>query len=555
MRPQSLASSLIVLQAIASVVSRPYSDDSEAVCFTYFSTYLEPIFSSVCLNTPTSPVATTAESSTNLSGSVSETDSVSSNPSFPVSKFTIRTDVSGTTFSTDPASSPPSSFSSISVSGPPSSFFTTSTPGISTSASTAQFSVTGSSSSPSPSVFVPATQPLIFLVVPGPTIFKRILRKRIIEGFVVQNTNEDRQDCNSAKRFDLISEQLLIDGEPVYYSGEDYKLLNAGGSQPVGSVTTTFSVSTGILQFSNPILPGNQASFCQDRNSQVYITFASRPPDCDPVSLLAYTVEQCQNGQILVPSSSSQDSSGSSAANLSDTGLSSRPISDFTTSASSLVPQESSTSTRTTSAISSTTLGSVTAPSPLPSLSSSSSSIQSASPSSSSSSLSSSFSPSSVLFSSSSTTGSLTQAPTPTSSFSPVSTSSPSITTSSSSSSATSSSLSSSPTTISSSTLATSSSSSTTESSSSLSVESTSTYTTSTSSSTTSSTTTSSTSSSTTSTDPEPTFCGTGRAIMKRAKAYQERNPTSQLPETIESFFLWIQPRKKLDFWLQKLKS
>lgn len=88
MRLQSLVSTLIVPQAIASVVSRPYSeDDLEAVCFTYFSTYLEPIFSPVCPDTTTSSVATTAESSTVLSGSASETGSASSNPSFPVSKM------------------------------------------------------------------------------------------------------------------------------------------------------------------------------------------------------------------------------------------------------------------------------------------------------------------------------------------------------------------------------------------------------------------------------------------------------------------------------------
>ncbi|KAF5523290.1 hypothetical protein CGCA056_v005516 [Colletotrichum aenigma] len=190
-----------------------------------------------------------------------------------------------------------------------------------------QFSTTSSNSVPLPSESAATVQPLIFLVVPGPTLVKRSLRRRVLGGFVVENTNENRQDCNNAKPYDLAFGQLSIDGVPVFYAGESYKLLNAGGTPPVDSVTTTFSVSEGVLQFSNTILPVDQASFCQDRTAQVYITFASRPPNCDPVSLVAYTVEQCQNGQIVVPSSSSQDmgSSRLSATSSSLVGSSSSP--------------------------------------------------------------------------------------------------------------------------------------------------------------------------------------------------------------------------------------
>ncbi|KAK2764153.1 hypothetical protein CKAH01_15830 [Colletotrichum kahawae] len=99
--------------------------------------------------------------------------------------------------------------------------------------------------------------------------------------------------------YDLAFGQLSYDGVPVFYAGENFKLLNARETPPVNSVTTTFSVSEGILQFSNPILPVDQASFCQDQTAQIYITFASRPPNCDPVSLVAYTGEINQNLKVL----------------------------------------------------------------------------------------------------------------------------------------------------------------------------------------------------------------------------------------------------------------
>ncbi|KAL0937978.1 uncharacterized protein CTRU02_207709 [Colletotrichum truncatum] len=259
MKPQFLVSSFLVPHIIASAVAPPDSENDPAtVCFTYFSTYLEPILSSVCPNTTTtSSVGTGIKASTDLSGGASQTLSTSTGPAPPLQS---------------------SSSSLISASGLPSSSFTTSTPGISTSTNTAL-----SSSSPS------ALQPLIFLVIPGSTLKKRSLSKRIVGGFVAQNTNGDRQNCNSADVYNLAFGRLLFNGVPVYYSGENYKLLNAGSTPPENAITTTFSISGGILRFSNPVLPVDQASFCQDNNAQVYITFASRPPNCEPVALIAYT--------------------------------------------------------------------------------------------------------------------------------------------------------------------------------------------------------------------------------------------------------------------------
>ncbi|KAL0766006.1 hypothetical protein CaCOL14_011204 [Colletotrichum acutatum] len=94
------------------------------------------------------------------------------------------------------------------------------------------------------------------------------------------------------------------------------------GMRPNNAITTTFNVFDGILRFYHPSLPGSQASFCQDATGQVHVTFTSRPPDCDPVSLLAYGVDLCQNGQIQLPSSSSQGITTSITANSNPVGVS-----------------------------------------------------------------------------------------------------------------------------------------------------------------------------------------------------------------------------------------
>ncbi|KAF4895022.1 hypothetical protein CGCF415_v012131 [Colletotrichum fructicola] len=277
--------------------------------------------------TDTSAITSSTGPSPPLRPSSFLTSASSSISTFTFPTSTLLTNKSSAASSIGPVLSLRSS-SLTSPSGPLSSAIT-SRSDISGLSSPTQFTTvsSSSSSSPLPSGSAANVQPLIFLIVPGPTLVKRSLRRRVLGGFVVENTNEDRQDCNNAKPYDLAFGQLSIDGVPVFYAGESYKLLNAGGIPPVDSVITTFSVSEGTLQFSNPILPVDQASFCQDRTARVYITFASRPPNCDPVSLVAYTVEQCQNGQIVARSSSSQDmdSSRLSATSSSLIGSSSSP--------------------------------------------------------------------------------------------------------------------------------------------------------------------------------------------------------------------------------------
>ncbi|KAG7046760.1 peptidase s8 and s53 subtilisin kexin sedolisin [Colletotrichum scovillei] len=145
-------------------------------------------------------------------------------------------------------------------------------------------------SGPSTSTSAQVAETVIFFVTPGPpTTVKRNLKKRMPGGFVNHNTNADRQSCNTATVFTLIAGQLLDGGVPVHYSpGESHRPFSAGETPPNNAITTTFDVYQGVLRFYHPSLPGIQASFCQDATGQVHVTFTSRPPDCEPVSLLAY---------------------------------------------------------------------------------------------------------------------------------------------------------------------------------------------------------------------------------------------------------------------------
>lgn len=145
------------------------------------------------------------------------------------------------------------------------------------------------SSSPTPSI--PEIRQVILFVNPsiGP---RRYIRKRAPTGFL--NTDEDtsQQRCDNATIFTLASGELSENnGVPVYYSpGDNYKQLRSTTSLPdgVSAITTTFADNEGVLEFSNSSLPGGRATFCEDEFGDVYITFTSSPPSCEPVLLTTY---------------------------------------------------------------------------------------------------------------------------------------------------------------------------------------------------------------------------------------------------------------------------
>ncbi|CAG1984229.1 unnamed protein product [Fusarium graminearum] len=105
--------------------------------------------------------------------------------------------------------------------------------------------------------------------------------------------------CTNAAVFTLADGQLLDNEDPVYYNGNPYEQFGGQGSPPDGAITREFASVNGVLTFSSRSLPGNSAGFCQDGSGQVYMTFGSSPPRCDPILIRVYAVERCQNGQII----------------------------------------------------------------------------------------------------------------------------------------------------------------------------------------------------------------------------------------------------------------
>ncbi|KAJ4326712.1 hypothetical protein N0V84_002827 [Fusarium piperis] len=131
-------------------------------------------------------------------------------------------------------------------------------------------------------------QAIILLVNEPEDTRKR--QQRAVRGFINNGNTAGFGSCSDAGIFSLASGQLLDAGDPIYYSAsEDYKQLTPQGEPPVGAITTTFTNSGGSLQFINPLLPNDQAGFCQDpQTGEIFITLTSQPPGCVPVKVAVY---------------------------------------------------------------------------------------------------------------------------------------------------------------------------------------------------------------------------------------------------------------------------
>ncbi|ENH64907.1 hypothetical protein FOC1_g10005676 [Fusarium oxysporum f. sp. cubense race 1] len=162
------------------------------------------------------------------------------------------------------------------------------------STSTAQdpdLASSAASSASTSAMLEPIGQRIILLVSPSGGNTKRDL------GGFVGDGNPDI--CTFAAVFTLGNGRLFESGVPVSYLGNGYQKLQALYSSGDNAISTTFSSEGGLLRFQNPSLPNGGASFCQTpADGQVYMTFASKPSGCVPVSLNVYRVEQCIDGRL-----------------------------------------------------------------------------------------------------------------------------------------------------------------------------------------------------------------------------------------------------------------
>ncbi|UQC87173.1 uncharacterized protein CLUP02_12674 [Colletotrichum lupini] len=364
MKPRSILSLLFLSQTISA--SEPSFDHEnglpETWCFTYLSTYLEP--RSIAAGSTGLETALNSTSIADAPLSTETTIGLSTNPTLGASatlSFSLGTSLPATEQIGAPATTPltiPTSslqLSSFSVAASDTSLTLLTTTSSATLTSSRLASPTATSSGSSTSISAQAAETVIFFVAPGSTsTVRRNLKKRVMGGFVNHNTNADRQLCNTATVFSLVAGELLDGGVPVYYSpGDSHKPLNAMGTRPNNAITTTFDVLDGVLRFYHPSLPGSQASFCQDATGQVHVTFTSRPPDCDPVSLLAYGVDLCQNGQIQLLGLPSQSTSTSTTASATSFEVLTSTTSRSTASVTSGLLQDTSIFSRAMSTVSS----------------------------------------------------------------------------------------------------------------------------------------------------------------------------------------------------------
>ncbi|KAK2690864.1 hypothetical protein QWA68_010444 [Fusarium oxysporum] len=255
----------------------------ETWCITYVSTYLVPMQASSNLTeigeaTKYSSLAPTLDV-TAADNASSVTTQISTGISFhqTVRRANSIEDTSSSAFETQLVNDQPTEPQS----GTESTDGTTIVP---TSSVKAELTSSSNTASASSIVTEPAGQSIIFLIS-LPENDKRDLSRRATSGFV---GNENPGVCTFAAVFTLSDDQLLEDGIPIYYAGEEFKELSGQGQAPSDAVTKTFLSSGGGLQFTNAKLPGGQAGFCQDSSGKVYITFSSGPPGCVPVDLSVY---------------------------------------------------------------------------------------------------------------------------------------------------------------------------------------------------------------------------------------------------------------------------
>ncbi|KAI8402346.1 hypothetical protein FOFC_17654 [Fusarium oxysporum] len=246
----------------------------ETWCITYVSTYLVPMQASSNL--------TEIGEATKYSSLAPTLDVTAADNASSVTTQISTEDTSSSAFETQLVNDQPTEPQS----GTESTDGTTIVP---TSSVKAELTSSSNTASASSIVTEPAGQSIIFLIS-LPENDKRDLSRRATSGFV---GNENPGVCTFAAVFTLSDDQLLEDGIPIYYAGEEFKELSGQGQAPSDAVTKTFLSSGGGLQFTNAKLPGGQAGFCQDSSGKVYITFSSGPPGCVPVDL------SCQNGRLL----------------------------------------------------------------------------------------------------------------------------------------------------------------------------------------------------------------------------------------------------------------
>lgn len=163
-----------------------------------------------------------------------------------------------------------------------------------TLSTTVTVTVPSVSASTTPTV---SSDPIILLVSPVvPARPKgRGLSKRETTGGFVSDTSSGPPtvpSCNESSIFLFGGEKLISSGQPIATNPNVGSIkFGAASATPGGSISTTFSIVGGLLQWSNETFYLGEASFCQDATGEVFANFVSPeswPADCAAVNLVVY---------------------------------------------------------------------------------------------------------------------------------------------------------------------------------------------------------------------------------------------------------------------------
>jgi hypothetical protein len=115
----------------------------------------------------------------------------------------------------------------------------------------------------------------------------KVKRQEQDEGFIDGTGASNPASCNDAAPFSLINGQLRVNDQTVGTDpGVAFAPIRASRE---GSILEAFSVTNGILSWTNEIFYGGRAGFCRDNTGETYATFVSNPiglVNCTTVNLL-----------------------------------------------------------------------------------------------------------------------------------------------------------------------------------------------------------------------------------------------------------------------------
>lgn len=131
-------------------------------------------------------------------------------------------------------------------------------------------------------------EPIVLqIVLPDPNT-GNVKRQGEVGVFLGDSGEVNQTTCGSASQFSLLEGELLVNGLAVRTSpGVAFSPFRVS---VVGTISTTFAVTGGVLEWTNELFFGGRAGICQDAQGITYGTFTANYAElleCKPVEIVA----------------------------------------------------------------------------------------------------------------------------------------------------------------------------------------------------------------------------------------------------------------------------